>query len=82
MALFLSSMIRENCLHGLEKKGFLPSMDVLGWRMEGKGEVPHPGDDEVVVHASFYERGYDLSFHPFRAWAHPLLSAKVLKSPT
>jgi hypothetical protein len=26
--------------------------------------VPHPGDDEVVVLASFYERGFGLPLHP------------------
>jgi hypothetical protein len=30
---------------------------VLGCRLEGEGEVPHPGDNDVVELASFYERG-------------------------
>lgn len=42
-------MIHEIRLCGLDKKGFLPPKDVSVWRLEGKGEVPHPEDDEVVI---------------------------------
>jgi hypothetical protein len=49
----------------LEKKGFFPSEDVSRWRLEAKGEVPHPRDDEVIMLASLYERGFGLPFHLF-----------------
>lgn len=65
MASFPFCTIHESRLRGLEKKGFLPPKDVLWWRLEGEGEVPRPGDDEVVVLASFYERGFGLPLHPF-----------------
>jgi hypothetical protein len=54
------SLIWEIYLLGIEKKGFIPSREVLGWRLEGGGEVPRPEDDEVVVLMSFYECGFGL----------------------
>lgn len=65
MVLFPSCMIRESHLRGLERKGFLPPKDLLRWRLEGEGEVPHPGDDELVELASFYECGFSLPLHAF-----------------
>jgi hypothetical protein len=56
MALFPASLIRESHLLSLEKKGFIPLREASGWRLESGGEVPHPGDSEVVVLMSFYER--------------------------
>lgn len=58
-------MIHESRLRGLEKKGFLPPKNILGWRLQGEGGVLHPRDDEVVVLASFYECGFDFPLHPF-----------------
>jgi hypothetical protein len=65
MALFPVCSIWESRLLGLGKKGFIPPKEILGWRLEGEGEVPRPRDDEVVVLASFYEREFDLPLHPF-----------------
>jgi hypothetical protein len=65
MVWFPISLIRESRLLGLEKKGFIRSREVLGWRLGGEGEVPHLRDDEVVVLASFYERGFGLPLHSF-----------------
>jgi hypothetical protein len=56
MASFPACSIWESHLLGLVKKGYIPVKEVLGCRLEGEGEVPHPGDDEVVELASFYER--------------------------
>jgi hypothetical protein len=49
----------------LGEEGVPPLKHVLEWRLEVKGEVPHPRDDEVVVLTSFYERGFGLPLHPF-----------------
>jgi hypothetical protein len=57
MVSFPFSLIRESHLLGLEKKGFIPSREASGWRLESEGEVPRPEDDEVVVLESFYECG-------------------------
>jgi hypothetical protein len=65
MTSFPPCAICESHLRGLEKKGFLPSKDVSGWRLEAEGEVPRPRDDEVIVLASFYERGFGMPLHPF-----------------
>lgn len=38
-ASFPASSIRESRLRNLEKKGFIPPMDVSGWRLESEGEI-------------------------------------------
>jgi hypothetical protein len=65
MVSFPVSLIRESRLLCLEKKGFIPSREASEWRLESEGEVPCPGDSEVVMLASFYERGFDLPLHHF-----------------
>jgi hypothetical protein len=65
MVSFPANSIQEIRLHGLEKKGFIPSKDVSGWRPENKGDVGRRADDEVVVLASFYEPRFGLPLHPF-----------------
>lgn len=56
--------IHESRRHGLEKKGFLsPPQDVSGWKLEAEGEVPRHRDDEVIVFAYFYERGFGSPLH-------------------
>lgn len=48
----------------MEKKGFLsPPQDVSGWKLEAEGEVPRHRDDEVIVFAYFYERGFGSPLH-------------------
>jgi hypothetical protein len=65
MTSFPSCRIHESRFRGLDKKGFLPSKDVLEWRLEVEGKVPRPRDDEVVVLVSFYKRGVGLPLHLF-----------------
>jgi hypothetical protein len=65
MASFLACSIQESRLLGLEKKGFIPTKEVSGWRLKGEGEVPHPRDDEMVVLTSFCECSFGLPLHPF-----------------
>jgi hypothetical protein len=65
MASFLACSIRVSRLQCLEKKRFMPTKEILQWRLEGEGEVSRLRNDEVVVLASFYERGFSLLLHPF-----------------
>lgn len=81
MALFPSYSIRESCLLGFENKGFIPATKVLGWRLEIKGEVSCPRDDEVDVLASFYEHGFGLLPSSLRVGDPPLLPPKDLEPP-
>lgn len=82
MASFLVSSIQESHLLGLEKKGFILMKEVSGWGLESEGEVPRLGDDEVVMPASFYERGFGLPLHPFCAGDPPLPLARDPKPPS
>jgi hypothetical protein len=59
------SFITRECLKDLEKKGFLPLDSVSGWRLEEGGDAPAPRDGDIVVLASFYERGFGLPLDPF-----------------
>jgi hypothetical protein len=52
-------------LEDLKRKEFLPPESVSSWRLEEGGSAPAPRDREVVVLASFYERGFRLPLHPF-----------------
>jgi hypothetical protein len=65
MASFLVCSLHRSRVLGLQKKGFLPPVEALGWRLEDEGEVPQPRDDEVVMLSSFYERGFRLPLDPF-----------------
>lgn len=47
------------------EEGVHPCEGGLRWRLEGKGEVPHPRDDDVVVLASLSECEFGLPLHPF-----------------
>jgi hypothetical protein len=76
MVSFPVCLIQESHLLGLEKKGFIPSREVLGWRLEGEGEVPHPGDDEVVMLASLYEHRLGLPLHPITVGSSTTISWK------
>lgn len=65
MASFSVSSVQQSHLLGLEKKRFIPTKEDSEWGLESEGEVPCLGDDEVVVPASFSERGFGLPLHPF-----------------
>lgn len=57
--------ITWSCLEDLERKGFLLPELISGWLLEEEGGAPAPYDGEVVVLASFYERGFGLPLHLF-----------------
>ena len=58
-----ASSIQEIRLLGLQKKGFILAKEVLGWRLQSESEMSCTRDNEVVVLASFYERGFGLPQH-------------------
>jgi hypothetical protein len=53
----------------------------LGWRLEIKGEVLCPRDNEVVVLASFYEHEFGLLPSSLHAGDPPLLPPEDLEPP-
>lgn len=65
MSSFPACLIQDSRLLGLERKGFLHPKEASQWILEKKDDVPLPQDDEVVVLAPFYERGFGLPLHPF-----------------
>lgn len=65
MASFPYCSIPRGHTKGLEKKGFLPPMEITEWRLEKDGGLPELRDDEVVVLVSFYECDFGLPLHPF-----------------
>jgi hypothetical protein len=63
--LFQSSMSDENEIHKLVENHFLPDHAVLQWCPTTEEDIPTPNTNEIVVFASFFQRGFGLPVYDF-----------------
>ena len=60
-----SSTVRESVLKAFVAKGFLPSKEVVHWRVPRREEFPQPRPNEVVSFLTFHEHGLGYPVHWF-----------------
>ena len=65
IASWVKSSMTEKKVRALVKERVLPPKELIEWRPAADEVIPTPNTGEVVVFASFFERGLSLPAHPF-----------------